>query len=223
MPRKQSKTVSEGNDSVPHHNEFGFGEPTMADLYRMLEENFDRQVDRMRSDFDQQDKKFSKLTEIIRAINQRLAGLQSSAATSRHGSRRRTRHEDSQAYGERRSRSSKARGYSSSSRVDHTPMRLTIFGDDSTEPPAPPIICRDEAPVDEGAEAPKPFLSPGKMRTTTTVGGLLPAGRASTATKTIFPHHLFFGASVRPKRYILVRRQQFRHTPRTNFFGKGRS
>ena len=72
----------------------------------------------------------------------------------------------------------------SSARVDHDPMRLTSFGDDSTEPPALP--CRDDALVDQGAEAPKPCLSPGEMRMTTTAGGLLPAGTVSSAMRAIF-------------------------------------
>ena len=32
MPRKQGKAVPEGNDPVPHHDEFGSDEPTMGDL-----------------------------------------------------------------------------------------------------------------------------------------------------------------------------------------------
>ena len=37
-------------------------------------------------------------------------------------------------------------------RVDHDPMYLTSFRDDSTEPPALP--CRNDALVDKGAEGP---------------------------------------------------------------------
>ena len=56
-------------------------------------------------------------------------------------------------------------GDTSSARVDHEPMRRASFGEeDSTEPPALPI-CKDDALVGEGFEAPKPCLSPGKMRT----------------------------------------------------------
>ena len=47
-------------------------------------------------------------------------------------------------------------------------------------------ICRDDAVVDEGAEAPKPFLSSGEMRTTTSACCLLPTGTASTAMGAIF-------------------------------------
>ena len=77
-------------------------------------------------------------------------------------------------------------GCSSSARDDDGPTSSTSFGK-IAKPPALPIICRDDALVDEGAEAPKPFISPGEMRTTTTTGGLLPAGTALTAMRTIFP------------------------------------
>ena len=81
-------------------------------------------------------------------------------------------------------------GDSSSAQVDHDPICLTSFGDDSTEPPALPC-CRDDALVDKGAEVPKPCLSPVETRTLTATGSLLPAGTASTATRTIF-HQLPF-------------------------------
>ena len=73
---------------------------------------------------------------------------------------------------------------SSAKKADPDPMCLTSFGDDCTEPPALPY--RDDAIVDKGAAAPKPCLSPVEMRTLTAAGGLLPAGTASTATRTIF-------------------------------------
>ena len=38
MLQKQDKTVPEGNGPVPHHDELGSREPTMADLYEMFEE-----------------------------------------------------------------------------------------------------------------------------------------------------------------------------------------
>ena len=73
---------------------------------------------------------------------------------------------------------------SSFAQVDHVPMCLTSFGDDSTEPPTLPL--RDDALVNKGAVAPKPCRSLVEMRTLTTAGGLLPAGTASMATRTIF-------------------------------------
>ena len=42
MPRKESEAVSEGNGTIPQQEEFGSGEPTLADIYRLCEERFDR-------------------------------------------------------------------------------------------------------------------------------------------------------------------------------------
>ena len=64
------------------------------------------------------------------------------------------------------------------------PMCLTSFGDDSTESPA--LSCRGDAMVDDkSAAAIRPCISPVEMRMLTAAGGLLPAGTASRATKTI--------------------------------------
>ena len=52
MLRKQGRDVPEGNDTIPHYNEFEFDKPTMVDLHRMLEEKLDRQLNRMNSHFD---------------------------------------------------------------------------------------------------------------------------------------------------------------------------
>ena len=59
------------------------------------------------------------------------------------------------------------------------------FSDDSTGPQA---LSRssDKAPVNKGAVAPKPCLSPMEMRTLTVVNGLPPAGTVSAATVAIF-------------------------------------
>ena len=44
MPRKESETALEGNGPVPQQEEFGSGELTLADVYRLFEERFDRQL-----------------------------------------------------------------------------------------------------------------------------------------------------------------------------------
>ena len=66
MPRKEGKPGPKGNGPVPHNDEFGFREPTMADLYRLIEgrlDKSDRSLERMISHFDQQDKKLDELME----------------------------------------------------------------------------------------------------------------------------------------------------------------
>ena len=71
----------------------------------------------------------------------------------------------------------------SAKRVQAGPTSSTSF-DMKTESPVLPR--RDNVLVDKGAAAPKPCLSPVQMRTLTSAGDLLPAGKASTATKIIF-------------------------------------
>ena len=58
----------------------------MADLYRMLKKNFDRMdknLDRIWSHFDQQNKTSVELTDEMRATNERLAGLEHEARQPR--------------------------------------------------------------------------------------------------------------------------------------------
>ena len=44
MPRNWSKAVPEGNGPVPQREEFGPDQPTLADVYRLFEESFNRQL-----------------------------------------------------------------------------------------------------------------------------------------------------------------------------------
>ena len=107
--------------------------------------------------FDRSDKQIDELTEKLRAINQRLAGLEHEARKPRLATEADVEPDakickstedaaaDQAKHGDR----------SSSAQIDHDPMRPISFGDYSTEPPAPekPI---GEALVDECTEAPKP-------------------------------------------------------------------
>ena len=61
------KAVAESNSPVPHQNEFGPDQPTLADVYRLFEESFDRQLKIMKSRFDQQSKKLNEFMEGMRA------------------------------------------------------------------------------------------------------------------------------------------------------------
>ena len=73
LPRAKSEAVSEGNSSIPQ-NKSGFGELTMVELYRVLEEEIDKYFDRMAS----QDKRLEYMEEQNKN-NQRVAGLQHQA------------------------------------------------------------------------------------------------------------------------------------------------
>ena len=188
MPRKWSKAVSEGNNPVPHQDEIGPDQPTVAALYRMIKERFDkldRNLERMMRYFDQQDKRLDELTEKMREARQRLAGLNQEARQSRLATEA-----DIEADTKTRKRTENAEanrakhiGDSSFAKVDIGPASLTSFGM-MIEPPA--LTSRDDALVDEGATAPKPCFSPVEMYTLTAAEGLLPAGTAFTTTRTIF-------------------------------------
>ena len=65
MPRNWSKVVPEGNAPV-RHDKVGPNQPTLADLYQMIEERFGRQQKHMERHFDQQDQKSDKLMEETR-------------------------------------------------------------------------------------------------------------------------------------------------------------
>ena len=66
MQRNWSKAVPEGNGPVPQQEEFGPGQPTLTDVYRLFEEILDRQLNLMKSNFDQQDQKLNELVEKTR-------------------------------------------------------------------------------------------------------------------------------------------------------------
>ena len=154
MPRNRSEAVPEGNDPVPHQDEFGPDQPTMADLYQMIEERFDRQLNLIKSHFDQQDEKLDELMEKMTETNQRLAGLEHKARQPRLAmevdvtpdTKTRKRTEDAAADRAKHGDSSSAK------RVDASPTSSTSFGM-TAESPA--LLCRDYALVDKGAEAPK--------------------------------------------------------------------
>ena len=62
MPRKETEAVPEGNDPVPPREKFGSGQPTRLDVYRKIEEVWDRKMD-----------------EIMRLLEQHLASLEQDA------------------------------------------------------------------------------------------------------------------------------------------------
>ena len=149
MPRKESEAVPEGNGLVPQQEQFGSDQPTMADVYRMIEELFDRS-----------DRKFDELTGEMRGTRRRVASLEEDARQPRLAmeadgpSDTKTR--------ERTEGAAKAvqamHGKSfSANRVDPDPMCLTSFGVKAELPDHP---CRDDVLVENGAAAAKLCLSP---------------------------------------------------------------
>ena len=76
MLRKASETVPEGNDSILQQEEFGSGQPTMEDVYRMMKKAFD-QWDRK---LEQISDKMEKRTELL---EKRLTRLEHGARQPR--------------------------------------------------------------------------------------------------------------------------------------------
>ena len=75
MPRKWSKAVHKGNGPVPQQEEFESDQPTLADVYRLFEESFDRQVKKKTSRFGPQERKLDELPDEMRGTRQRLTSL----------------------------------------------------------------------------------------------------------------------------------------------------
>ena len=182
MPWMENKAVPEGNGPVPQQEEFGSGEPTLVDLYRLFEERFDRQLKIMKSCFEN----MNEIAEYWRSMDQRLAGLEPDArqpclvmvtdGQAKTKTRERTE-------GAAKAVQAKHGDSCSADRVDLDPMCSTSFGDDCTGPPAPP--CSGENALgDNGAAAPIPCLPSLEMHSPTAAGGLLPTGKAFVATRT---------------------------------------
>ena len=182
MPRKESKVVPGDNNLVPWQEEFGSDQPTLADLYRIFEEKFDRQLKIMKSHLG----KFDTLAEDWRSMNQRLLRLEHDARQPRLAmeadgpvnTKTRERTE-----GVAKTVQEKHGDSCTAQRVQDKPKILTCFSV-MAEPPALP--CRDDVVVENGAAAPKSYLPSLEMRSPTAAGGLLPTGETSTATKITF-------------------------------------
>ena len=72
MPRKKIEAVPEGNGPILQQEEFGSGQPTMEDIYRIMKEAFDRWDRKL-------DKVSDKMEECIEeqtSIDQRLTRLE---------------------------------------------------------------------------------------------------------------------------------------------------
>ena len=72
MPRKENEAVPEGNGPIPQQKELESGQPTLADVYQMIGELFDKS-----------DRRLEKLSDEMRRIDQRLASLDRDAPQPR--------------------------------------------------------------------------------------------------------------------------------------------
>ena len=194
MPRKKSEAVTKGNGPVPQQKEFGSGEPTLADVYRLFEERFDRQQKRMDSFFEGMDscfdrwnRKLEEISDEARVMDQHVTSLEHGARQPRLAmeadwptntkTRERTKRAAIVVQGMRRDSCTTAQN------VQDGPMTSITFGMEA-EPPDLPY--RDDVLVEGGDAAPRSCLPSLEMRSSTAAGGLLPTGKISTATETNF-------------------------------------
>ena len=187
MPRKQGKAVPGGNDPGLHHVEFGSDQLTLADIHRQFEQRFDKQLNLVKSPFDQQDAKLEGLIKKTKETRQCSAGLEQDARQPRLATEadvptdKKTckRAVDAVMYQAKHGDSCSAK------RVDADPTSSTSF-DMTAEPPALPH--RDDVLVNKGAEAPKPHFPLVEVRMLpSAAGGQIPTDTVSTAMRTTFP------------------------------------
>ena len=79
MLRKENEAVPEGNGPARQQEEFGSDQPMLADLYRLFEERFDRQLKIMKSCFEKMD----EISEDQRSMDQLLTHLEHDARQPR--------------------------------------------------------------------------------------------------------------------------------------------
>ena len=192
MPRKDCEAVSEDNGPVPQQEEFVSGEPTLADVYQLFEEGFDRQQKIMDSFFDGMGRCFDRWNRKLDEVLHETRVMDQHVTSQEHGARqpRLAMEADGQANLKTRERTEGAatavqamRGDCfSARRVEPGPNTNSTSLGVKAEPPAFP--CRDDVVVECGAAASGSCLLSFEMRSSTAAGGLAPIGEASTASET---------------------------------------
>ena len=83
MLRKESEAVSDGNGPLPQQEEFGSGQLTLEEVYRMLckviDSRSDRQQKIMDSCFDRWHRKMDESLDEMRVVDQHVTTLEQDA------------------------------------------------------------------------------------------------------------------------------------------------
>ena len=181
MPRKDCEAVPEGNCLIPQQEELGSGEPTLADLYRLCEERFDR----MDSYSDRWNMKLDEISDETRVMNEHVTSLEHGARQLRlameadgHANTKTQRRTEGAAKAVQVMRGDSC---TAEQKVQDGPKTSTTFG---VEAEPPDIPCWEDLLVEEGATPPESCLPSLEIRSPTAVGGSVPTGEASTATET---------------------------------------
>ena len=187
MLRKAREAVPEGNNPVPQKEELGSGQLTLADIYGLCVERFDR----MDSYSDRWNKKLDEISDEMKKMDKNVTRVEQGARQPRLVMEA-DRHADTKTR-ERTEGAATAvqamRGDCfSARRVEPGPTtNSTSFG---VKPEPPALPCRDDSVVECGAAASESCLPSLEMRSSTVASGLVPSGEASTASGTTLnePH-----------------------------------
>ena len=167
MLRKASEAVSEGNVPIPQQEEYGSGQPTLADAYR--------QIKLMMSHFEEQTELLEKrLTRLEHGTRQpRLAMAADGPANTKTQERTEGAATVVQA--------TRGDSCTTKQKVQDGPKTTITFGMEAEPPDLP---CREDVLIEEDATTPKSCLPSLEMRSPTAADGLVPTGEASTAMET---------------------------------------
>ena len=178
MSRKKSKAVQEGNGLVPQDISELLSGITTKELRRIMSQAWDEVCDEYRL-------KRPKNPKQMRATEQRSASLAQDDRQPRLAieakvtieKKTRERTEGAAAVVQAKHGDS-----CSAKRVQAGPLSSTTF---CMKAELPALSRWDDVLVDKGTAVPKPCRSPAEMRPRTAAVDLLPAGKASTATRII--------------------------------------
>ena len=172
MPRKESEAVLEGNGPVPQQEEIGYGEPTLADVYRLLEERFDQQQERMDSFFDAMDSCFDRWNRKLDEISDEMRVMGQHVTSQEHGARQPRLAMEADGHANTKTQEctegaatvvQAMRGDSCTTeqKVQDGPKTSISFGM-MAEPPD--LLCREDVLVEGGATSPESCLPSLEMR-----------------------------------------------------------
>ena len=179
MPWKDCEAIPEGNCPIPQQEQFKSGEPTLANIYRLCEERFDR----MDSYSDRWNRKLDQISDETRVMDQHVTSVE-------HGARhpRLAMEGDGQANTKTQERTEGAAtalhtmqrdSCTTEQKVQDGPKTSISFGM-MTEPSDLP--CREDVLVEEGATSSLIFGDAHKN----SASGVVPTGKTSTATEINF-------------------------------------
>ena len=176
MLRKASEAVPKGNGPVPQKEEFGSGQLTWGDVYRVMKVAFDRWDKNLDEISDEMRKMDEHVTRLEHGARQpRLAMEADGPADTKTSGRTEGAATAAQAM--------RGDGFSAR-RVEPGPnTNSTSFGVKAETPALP---CRDDVVVESGEAASEFCLPSLEMRSSTAAGGLVSTGEASKAKETNF-------------------------------------